>query len=102
MNETSRYDSNFSLHLELQAKHLMAILTLFISGTNVSQSERRFDNDIQIQRLKEKLEVITGVSSQSMRLELFNERDESLGEVLGDVQTLSYFLVKDYFRLHVS
>lgn len=79
----------------------MSIVTVFVTGGSISQSERRFDKATTILSLKERLEPITGASCAHMKLELFDKNDQKLGILDDDNKMLGYYGVEDYYRINV-
>ncbi|CAG8446928.1 2226_t:CDS:10 [Ambispora leptoticha] len=75
------------------------IITIFVQSENAS-SERRFDKGITIGELKAKLEPITGISTTSQQLQLYNG-DIFVASVEGDGFMLGAFPVDNYMTLKV-
>ncbi|KAJ3317563.1 hypothetical protein HDU76_001129, partial [Blyttiomyces sp. JEL0837] len=76
-----------------------AIVTLIVSSEAAS-SERRFDRGITIASLKERLEPITGAAVASMKITLYNAKDEVVCQIDDDSKMLGYYPLQDYMRLH--
>lgn len=71
--------------------------------SNVSSvaSEKSFPSHITVRELKGKLEMITGASMDSMKIELFNDQNKSIGILDNDDSTLKSVL-NNNIRLHVT
>ena len=76
------------------------IVTLHVSS-EAAQSERRFDRALSIRTLKERLEAITGVSANTMKITAYNNKDQIVCAVNDDEKMLGYYPLEDYMRLHV-
>ncbi|CAI2722555.1 unnamed protein product [Schistosoma spindalis] len=61
--------------------------------TNASKlrSEKRYPLDITLGQLKEKLVLVTGCDNRTMKVELFDIEDRSLGQLVGDDKPLCDF-----------
>lgn len=77
------------------------MVNLQISST-ISQfgSEKRFEKNILISALKGKLELITGVTSGWMEVELYNENNVLISKLTDD-KMLGYYSPLDSWRIHV-
>ncbi|CAG8559623.1 7448_t:CDS:2 [Ambispora gerdemannii] len=78
----------------------MSIVTIFVQSENAS-SERRFDKGISIRDLRVKLEPITGISTTSQQLQLYNG-DTFVASVEGDDYMLGAFPVDNYMTLKLT
>jgi len=77
-------------------------IKLVITSTVSSvASEKRFPSHITVRELKGKLEMITGASMDSMKIELFNDQNKSIGKLTDDDAVLKNVLANDV-RLHVT
>jgi len=77
------------------------IVSLRITSTKSQfASERRYSKSILIEELKGKLELVTGVVSSWMELELRDSDDKIMG-IMSDKQMLGYYSPMDSWRLHV-
>ncbi|KAJ3190242.1 hypothetical protein HDU85_000535 [Gaertneriomyces sp. JEL0708] len=77
------------------------IVTLFVTSEGAS-SERRFDKSITIDRLKERLEPITGVQVATMQLTLYSQASTPVATLSDPSKMLGYYPVSDYMRLQVT
>nr|AAW25590.1 unknown [Schistosoma japonicum] len=75
-----------------------------IITTNASKlrSEKRFPLDINVGQLKEKLVLVTGCDNRTMKIELFDKDDKSLGQLVGDDKPLWDFGVEDGMHIHIT
>ena len=65
-------------------------------------TERRFQRNITVLSLKGKLELITGVLSDSMQLEVFDVLGSSVCSLDDDSATLDSLPIADGMKLHVT
>ncbi|KAI8816689.1 CAP Gly-rich domain-containing protein [Fimicolochytrium jonesii] len=77
------------------------IVTVFVASEGAA-SERRFDKSITIERLKERLEPITGVPAATMKISLYTSTDQLVGSMDDDEKMLGYYPVEDFMRLQVT
>ncbi|RTG85750.1 tubulin-specific chaperone B [Schistosoma bovis] len=72
--------------------------------TNASKlrSEKRYPLDITLGQLKEKLVLITGCDNRTMKVELFDNEDRSLGQLVGDDKPLYDFGIENGMHIHVA
>ncbi|CAH8286607.1 unnamed protein product [Schistosoma turkestanicum] len=72
--------------------------------TNASKlrSEKRYPLDITLGQLKEKLVLVTGCDNRTMKIELFDKEDKSLGQLVGDDKSLYDLGVEDGTHIHVT
>lgn len=77
------------------------VVNLFVTSENAS-SERRFNRDILISSLKERLEPITGVPAKTMLIKLYNEHDQFIGPMDDDTKKLGFYSVNDYYRIDIE
>ncbi|KAH8855414.1 Tubulin-folding cofactor B [Schistosoma japonicum] len=75
-----------------------------IITTNASKlrSKKRFPLDINVGQLKEKLVLVTGCDNRTMKIELFDKDDKSLGQLVGDDKPLWDFGVEDGMHIHIT
>ena len=80
----------------------MSILTLLITSENAG-GERRFDKAITVGQLKQRLETITGFSTNTMKLELFSsaQSDKLICHLDDDMRMLGSYPVSDFCRVNV-
>ena len=80
-----------------------SLVNLFItSNCNSFTSEKRFPKDLTVAQLKNKLEIMTGASALSMKIEAFDKSDRKICE-LNDVDALlGSYPVDTGHRLHVE
>ena len=71
------------------------------SSANSFGTERKFQKDLSIADLKNKLELLTGSQACNMRLELYSKENKLLGKVEDDDALLGSFPVDNGCRLHV-
>ncbi|KAL5256718.1 hypothetical protein ACHWQZ_G011846 [Mnemiopsis leidyi] len=71
------------------------------SSVSSVASEKRFPSHITVRELKGKLEMITGASMDSMKIEVFNDQNKSIGKLTDDDALLKHVLQPD-LRLHVT
>jgi tubulin-folding cofactor B len=76
------------------------MLSLFITS-DVVNCERRFSSSLSIENLKGKLEPITGISSGSMKLEVYDAKNNFLWVLDESQRSLDSCGVCDLFRIHV-
>ncbi|CAL8089991.1 unnamed protein product [Orchesella dallaii] len=77
-------------------------LALTVSSNLSSlQTERRFPSDVTIGNLKGKLELLTGASMNTMKLELKDKDDQLIYELTDDNLTLAQVNVKNGMKIHV-
>nr|CAH8823914.1 unnamed protein product [Trichobilharzia regenti] len=78
-------------------------ITLSIT-TNASKlrSEKRYPIDITLGQLKEKLVLVTGCDNRTMKIELFDKQEKSLGYLLGDGKSLYDLGVENEMHIHVT
>ncbi|KAJ3059023.1 hypothetical protein HK102_010197, partial [Quaeritorhiza haematococci] len=74
-------------------------VTLFVSSESAT-SERRFDRAITVDRLKERLEPITGVPVGTMKVQLFTKADQLVTVLDDESKMLGYYPVEDFMRIH--
>jgi tubulin-folding cofactor B len=72
------------------------ILTLFLTGP-FSACEKRFDKSMPISQVKERLEMVTGISAFQMNIKV-----KELGIALEGEHMLGYYPLQDYMTLLVS
>lgn len=79
-------------------------LNVFItnSGNETYSVERRFKKDITIQEFKNKLELLVGFQSNTMKLEAYNKNDEIVCKLNENDKTLGSYPIDDGMRVHVS
>lgn len=76
--------------------------TITKSGQKDACVERRFPTDITVACLKGKLELITGGSASTMKIELYTKDDEFIGTCDNDEALLGYYVTNGgKMRLHV-
>lgn len=81
----------------------MALINLtIVSNVQDFHSIRRFPEDIKISELKNKLELLTGVMSPNMQLELRNTEDQFVCIISEDSITLQESGAKEGFTLRVQ
>jgi len=71
------------------------------SNLSTLQSERRFPSDVTVANLKGKLELLTGGSMGTMKLELRDKDDQLVYELTDDNLALAEVHVKSGMRIHV-
>jgi len=77
-------------------------LALTVSSNLSSlQTERRFPSDVTVGNLKGKLELLTGASMNTMKLELKDKDDQLIYELTDDNLTLAQVQVKSGMKIHV-
>ncbi|VDQ11368.1 unnamed protein product [Trichobilharzia regenti] len=76
-------------------------ITLSIT-TNASKlrSEKRYPIDITLGQLK--LVLVTGCDNRTMKIELFDKQEKSLGYLLGDGKSLYDLGVENEMHIHVT
>jgi len=75
---------------------------LILSHSDLSlQTEKRFDADITIAKLKERLYAIVGTSPEFMVLQLKDKDGATLMALEGDDRTLASFGIHDYAYVHI-
>ncbi|KAH7098245.1 CAP Gly-rich domain-containing protein [Auriculariales sp. MPI-PUGE-AT-0066] len=80
----------------------MATVTVFVLSPD-TRSERKFDLSITVRKLKERLEIVTGIPSSSQQIALHRSEDDEKPICLldGDDRLLGYFGVTDWQVLKV-
>jgi tubulin-folding cofactor B len=73
------------------------IITLFLQGP-FSACEKRFEKSLLIHQLKQRLEVITGITSFQMKLKLI----ELNATLENDDVMLGYYPLQDYMTLQIT
>ncbi|ENN71732.1 hypothetical protein HUJ04_006219 [Dendroctonus ponderosae] len=68
---------------------------------DISFGDKRFPKDLTISDLKAKLELTTGGSCQTMKIELYNKDNKLVASLDDDSQVLGFYPVEDGMRLHV-
>lgn len=63
--------------------------------------ERRFKKDITIQEFKDKLELLVGCQSNSMKLEVYNKNDDVVCKPNESDRSLGSYPIEDGMRVHV-
>ncbi|XP_063695420.1 tubulin-folding cofactor B-like [Bolinopsis microptera] len=71
------------------------------SAVSPMATEKRFPSHITVRELKGKLEMITGASMNSMKIEIFNDLNKSIGKLTDDDAILKNVLPSDV-RLHIT
>jgi tubulin-folding cofactor B len=77
------------------------VVTVFVTCES-SSSERRFNRDITIGALKERLEPITGIPIATMQIKLFDKNDQFVCTLNDNDKKLGFYSVMDYGRLQVD
>ncbi|XP_046847883.1 tubulin-folding cofactor B-like isoform X2 [Xenia sp. Carnegie-2017] len=78
------------------------MLTLQISSSiRDATSERRFQENITVENLKGKLEMITGVMATMMDLEVYNNQNKFICKLNDDLASLNSYPLQNNMRLHV-
>ncbi|OUM65620.1 hypothetical protein PIROE2DRAFT_41530 [Piromyces sp. E2] len=77
------------------------VVTVFVTCES-SSSERRFNRDITIGALKERLEPITGIPIATMQIKLFDRNDQFVCTLNDNDKKLGFYSVMDYGRLQVN
>ncbi|XP_014667828.1 PREDICTED: tubulin-folding cofactor B-like [Priapulus caudatus] len=72
------------------------------SSVNSFGSERRFEKDLTIQSLKEKLELLTGSTAANMKLKLYSKDDKLIVDIDSSSALLGSYPVEDGMRIHVD
>ncbi|ODM93727.1 Tubulin-folding cofactor B [Orchesella cincta] len=71
------------------------------SNLSSLETDRRFPSDVTVGNLKGKLELMTGASMNTMKLELKDKDDQLIYELTDDNLTLSQVHVKSGMKIHV-
>lgn len=80
-----------------------SVVTVNVSSSlNSFGSERRFQKNLQIKDLKDKLVLLTGASVSTMKLELFNKEDKLVCPLDNDEALLGSYPIDDGMRIHVK
>jgi len=78
------------------------MVNVFItSNVTMMRSEKRFVKSLTIAELKNKLEMITGASSASMKITVFNKEDKEVCSLSDDSKMLGAYPVDNGHRLEV-
>lgn len=72
------------------------------SSLNSFGSERRFQKDLKIAELKDKLVLLTGADVSSMKLELYNKENKLVCPLDNDGALLGSYPIEDGMRIHVN
>lgn len=79
------------------------MVNVFItSNITMMRSEKRFVKSLSIGELKNKLEMITGASSASMKITVFNKDDKEVCSLADDTKMLGSYPVDNGHRLEVT
>lgn len=79
-----------------------SIVTINVtSSANSFGTERRFQKDLSVADLKNKLELLTGSQSANMKLELYSKDNKLLSKIDNDEVMFGSYPVDDGCRLHV-
>lgn len=79
------------------------MVNVFItSNITMMRSEKRFPKSLIIAELKNKLEMITGASSASMKISVFNKDDKEVCSLNDDSKMLGSYPVDNGHRLEVT
>jgi len=80
------------------------ILRLHLTGGSNSSmfNEHKFSKSLTIKDLKDKLEIIMGVTSNSMKLQVFDTEDKPLFWLNDDSSLLGSFHIDDGMRINVT
>ena len=81
--------------------HHEFIKVAITSTVSAVASEKSFSSHITVRELKGKLEMITGASMDSMKIELFNNLNKSVG-FLNNEEAILKNVISDNIRLHVT
>ncbi|CAG9815288.1 unnamed protein product [Phaedon cochleariae] len=76
-------------------------LQISTSKNDISFNEKRFPKDLIISDLKVKLEMITGGSCSTMKIQAFNKNDQLICDLDKDETLLGSYPLEDGMRLHV-
>lgn len=78
-------------------------VNVYITNSNnqTYSVERRFKKEITIQDFKNKLELLVGCQSSTMKLEVYNKNDEIVCIPNEDDKTLGSYPIDDGMRVHV-
>lgn len=79
----------------------VVLVNITNSVNDVVSFERRFNKDLKIRKLKEKLEIITGCSATTMSLEVFSG-DTLFCKMTDDDAFLGFYSLQDGMRIHVK
>lgn len=81
----------------------MALVNVLVTSNVQSfHTERRFPRDLSIRDLKNKLELVTGASAATMRLELKDNQGKLIKQLGDSHATLDVCDVQDGMIIHVS
>ncbi|KAK4473013.1 hypothetical protein MN116_004208 [Schistosoma mekongi] len=82
----------------------MSNFASLIITTNASKlrSEKHFPLNMTLGQLKGKLVLVTGCDNHTMKIELFDKEDKSLGQLVGDDKPLCDFGVEDGMHIHIT
>jgi tubulin-folding cofactor B len=75
---------------------------LISSNCNEFTSEKKFNKDLTIALLKNKLELITGASALSMKIAVYDKKDTKVCELSDPDALLGSYQVDSGMRLHVD
>lgn len=78
-------------------------INIFITSSNNESNpiERKFKKDINIYDFKNKLELLVGGQSNSMKLEVFNKNNDIVCKLTDCEKTLGSYPIEDGMRIHV-
>ncbi|KAL1510002.1 hypothetical protein ABEB36_004662 [Hypothenemus hampei] len=71
------------------------------SKNDISFGERRFPKDITVADLKAKLELMTGGSCHTMKVEIYNKDNTFVTTLDDNNQLIGYYPIEDGMRFHV-
>ncbi|OWR46194.1 tubulin-folding cofactor B like protein [Danaus plexippus plexippus] len=70
-------------------------------GEDAAPIERRFKKEISIQDFKTKLELLTGGSAVTMKLKLYDNKNNYIGDLDNDQAMIGSYPIEDGMRIHV-
>ena len=81
----------------------MSRLNLFITSTTEGfRSLQKLDSEITLIEMKEKFEMVTGISAGNQKLQIYDLNDKLVREMTDNKSTLEQNGVQENFRIHVT
>ncbi|KAB7504958.1 Tubulin-folding cofactor B, partial [Armadillidium nasatum] len=93
------YTNIFQMNITISSAPIVNVKVT--SNINSFAAEKRFDKSLTIGDLKARLELITGASSGSMILSVYDEKDNEICALNNDSALLGSFPVEENYRIHV-
>lgn len=86
----------------IMSSTLSYVALLITSNASKLKCEKRYPLNITLGQLKDKLVLVTGCDNRTMKLEILDKNDTSIGVLAGDDRLLSSFGLEDGAHIHVT